>query len=40
MADINTDEVWRNLPAQIGQRVAATEAGYRPAHRDKKEKPS
>ena len=40
MADINTDEVWRNLLAQIGQRVAATEAGYRPAHREKKDKPS
>lgn len=40
MADMNSDQVWRNLLAQIGQRVAATEAGYRPAHREKKEKPS
>ncbi len=40
MADMSTDQVWRNLLAQIGQRVAATEAGYRPAHREKKEKPS
>ena len=40
MADMSSDQVWRNLLAQIGQRVAATEAGYRPAHREKKEKPS
>jgi len=40
MAKINTDLVWSNLLAQIGQRVAIAEASYRPAHREKKEKPS
>lgn len=39
MAGINTDQVWRNLLAQIGQRVAAAGASYRPAHCEKKEKP-
>ena len=38
MAEMNDDQSWRNLLAQINQRIAAAEAGYRPVPREKKEK--
>jgi len=40
MTEINTDATWRNLLAQIEQRVTEAEAGYRPTHREKKDNPS